>query len=89
MITKNNLVKITDYLREIPKSYRQDMRVPARIYATEKILDEINRDRSLEQLVNLTTLPGIQKIIFNCFSKYFKTKFVLGGLAGVTAQFFL
>lgn len=37
------------------------MRVPARIYASEEMLDQILKDKSLEQLVNLTTLPGIEK----------------------------
>jgi len=59
--SKNNLNKITDYLWEIPKSFRSDMRVPARIYTSEEMLDEVTRDRSLEQLVNVATLPGIVK----------------------------
>jgi len=61
MITYKNLNKLTDYLWEIPKNFRKDMRVPARVYANEKMLNEIFRDKSLEQLVNLTTLPGIEK----------------------------
>jgi tRNA-splicing ligase RtcB len=44
--------RITDYLYEIPKEYREDMRVPARIYADEKLLEASFGDRSLEQLVN-------------------------------------
>ena len=56
-----NLKKINDYLYEIPKSFRPDMRVPARVYADEVLLDQIFRDKSLEQLVNTTTLPGIVK----------------------------
>jgi len=55
------LKKISDYLWEIPKTYRSDMRVPARVYASKEILEECFRDRSLEQLVNTTTLPGIVK----------------------------
>lgn len=54
-----HLEKIYDWLWEIPKSYRGDMRVPARVYASERMLREIARDRSLEQLVNVATLPGI------------------------------
>ena len=46
---------------EIPKTFRQDMRVPARIYVSEKMLEDVFRDRSLPQLVNLCCLPGIQK----------------------------
>lgn len=59
MIAKNNLIKIHDWLWEIPKSFRADMRVACRIYASEKMLDEIFRDRSLEQLINVSILPGI------------------------------
>ena len=61
MLTKQKLERIADYLWEIPRSYRPDMRVPARVYATERMLDAILSDRSLEQLVNVATLPGIQR----------------------------
>jgi tRNA-splicing ligase RtcB len=37
------------------------MRVPARIYVDSEMLAGIFGDRSLEQLVNLTTLPGVEK----------------------------
>ncbi len=60
-ISKENLIKISDYVWEIPQTFRTDMRVPARIFASEKILEEIFRDRSLWQLVNVATLPGIQQ----------------------------
>ena len=61
MISKKDFIKINDYLWEIPKSFRPDMRVPARIYVSEKMLEDCFRDKSLEQLVNTTTLPGIVK----------------------------
>jgi tRNA-splicing ligase RtcB len=61
MLTKRDIKKINKYLWEVPKSFRNDMRVPARIYADEKMLEQIFRDKSLEQLVNLATLPGIEK----------------------------
>lgn len=59
MFDTSKFKKITDYLWEIPKSYRSDMRVPARVYTKESMFGEISKDRSLEQLVNVTTLPGI------------------------------
>ncbi|MCS7183821.1 MAG: RtcB family protein [Patescibacteria group bacterium] len=59
--TKNDLKKISDYLWQIDKSFREDMRVPARIIASEKIIDELFKDKSLWQLINLTTLPGVYK----------------------------
>jgi len=62
-LKKEDLIKINNYLWEIPQSFRKDMRVPGRVYATEKMLSQILLDRSLEQLVNLTTLPLIMKYV--------------------------
>ena len=59
MISKKDFKKISDWLWEIPKSFRADMRVPARAYVSEKMLEEIFRDESIPQLINGCTLPGI------------------------------
>lgn len=61
MLSKKDLNQLTDYLWEIPRTFRPDMRVPARIYASGKMLDAVFRDNSITQLVNLCTLPGIQR----------------------------
>src|SRR3989304_5242443 len=53
------LTKISDTEWEIPKSYRHDMRVPVRIFATRELLEQVMDDKSLEQAVNATTLPGL------------------------------
>jgi len=37
MISKKDFRKISDWLWEISKSFRADMRVPARIYAKERV----------------------------------------------------
>jgi tRNA-splicing ligase RtcB len=57
---KDKFVKINNWLREIPKTYREDMRVPARIYVSDKLWGDIE-DEALIQLVNSTTLSGIVK----------------------------
>ncbi len=57
---KDMLQKKSDVLWEIPKSTREDMLVPAWIFASEKLLGLVFRDRSIQQLMNVTTLPGIQ-----------------------------
>ena len=51
--------RIDETLYEIPADARADMRVPARVFADEAILEAIVCDRSLEQLQNVATLPGI------------------------------
>ena len=61
MASKKDFKKINNWLWEIPKSYRSDMRVPARVYVSEKMLEDLFQDRSIGQLVNGTTLPGIIK----------------------------
>ncbi len=58
-VTRHDLRLIGDYRYEIPKSFRPDMRVPAHFYADDDILEKALADRSLEQLVNTATLPGI------------------------------
>jgi tRNA-splicing ligase RtcB len=55
----SELRRIDETLWEIPQSARADMRVPARVFADDEILHEIERDQSLEQLQNVATLPGI------------------------------
>ncbi len=59
MIKRSDFQKVGRHLYEIGRSYRSDMRVPARIYADEEILEATLGDRSIEQLVNTATLPGI------------------------------
>ena len=53
------LRRMDETLWEIPASFRPDMRVPARVFADAELLEAIRGDRSLEQLVNVATLPGI------------------------------
>jgi len=83
MITKQDLKKISDYIYEIPKEYRADMRVPARIYTDEKLLEAILLDRSLEQAVNVATLPGILKYSLAMPDIHQGYGFPIGGVAAI------
>ncbi|MEJ2283019.1 MAG: RtcB family protein [Desulfobacterales bacterium] len=58
MVNINDFKQIEEYLYEVPASYRDDMRVPARFYADANLLEGVKNDRSLEQLVNTACLPG-------------------------------
>ena len=59
MVAIKDIKRISDYEWEIPKTYRSDMQVPVRLFATKDILEATVRDRSLEQAVNSATLPGL------------------------------
>lgn len=81
-----DLVKIHDWLWEIPKNFRSGMQVPARVYASEKMLNEILADRSLEQLVNVAALPGIQKYALAMPDIHEGYGFPIGGVAAFDAK---
>jgi tRNA-splicing ligase RtcB len=59
MIKLSSLTRISEYEWEIPQSFRSDMRVPVRIFATRRLLEAVMNDQSLEQAVNSATLPGL------------------------------
>lgn len=59
MVSLRELNQINRYEWEIPQSFRSDMRVPVRIFATRQLLEQIKDDKSLTQAVNAATLPGL------------------------------
>ena len=48
------------YVWELPPSYKKGMKVPARIYASKKLLNEMDAG-VYDQITNVATLPGIVK----------------------------
>jgi len=83
MVTKTELTKISDYLYEIPQDFRYDMKVPVRIYTDEKMLTAILNDLSLEQAVNVATLPGILKYSLAMPDIHQGYGFPIGGVAAI------
>ena len=81
MIRIQDLTKITDYEWEIPQTFRPDMRVPVRIFATRNLLEHIASDKSLEQAVNATTLPGLVGSIVVMPDMHQGYGFPIGGVA--------
>jgi tRNA-splicing ligase RtcB len=61
VIRKQDLKRISDFLWEVPQEFRHDMRVPARLYADDSLIDDALGDLSVEQLINTATLPGVVK----------------------------
>jgi len=51
--------QVDEVVWELTAEARADMRVPARVFADRKLIAQIAADRSLEQLQNVATLPGI------------------------------
>jgi tRNA-splicing ligase RtcB (3'-phosphate/5'-hydroxy nucleic acid ligase) len=51
--------KIDEYSFLLPASYKPGMRIDGMIYANEKLLQQIVRDQTVEQVANVATLPGL------------------------------
>jgi tRNA-splicing ligase RtcB len=61
MVRKQDFKHLSEFLWEIPATFRDDMRVPARLYASEPLLEAALADESATQLINSATLPGLVK----------------------------
>jgi tRNA-splicing ligase RtcB len=75
------LREIGEDVWEISKSARADMRVPARVFADRELLDAIRDDRSLEQLQNVATLPGVVDAVLAMPDVHQGYGFPVGGVA--------
>ncbi len=71
--------KISENIYEIPKE--GCMNVPAKIYASEKILEAIKQDNTLEQIKNVACLPGIIKESIALTDAHQGYGFPIGGVA--------
>jgi len=59
MVRLQDMTRISPYEWVISQDFRNDMRVPVRLFATQEILEAVMEDNSLEQAVNAATLPGL------------------------------
>ncbi len=71
--------QLNEYLWEIPKE--GGMRVPARIYATKRMMDDIRSDNAPQQAANVAHLPGIVKASLAMPDIHWGYGFPIGGVA--------
>ena len=81
MVSIQEIKRISDYEWEIPKSFRQDMRVPVHLFATRRLLEQVMEDKSLEQAVNSATLPGLVGKVLVMPDMHQGYGFPIGGVA--------
>ncbi|MEK6619169.1 MAG: RtcB family protein, partial [Nitrospirota bacterium] len=77
--------RITDEVWEIPVSEKEGMQVPARIYATEKILAGMDSG-VFDQVTNVACLPGIQRYALCMPDGHWGYGFPIGGVAAFDPQ---
>ncbi|MBI2232803.1 MAG: RtcB family protein [Candidatus Aenigmarchaeota archaeon] len=77
--------KITDTIWELPQTYKEGMLVPARIYATEKLIRDMD-DGVFNQVTNVARLPGIINHAFCMPDGHWGYGFPIGGVAAFDLQ---
>jgi tRNA-splicing ligase RtcB len=77
--------KVSDVIWELPKSVKTGMVVPARIYATEKLLGKMD-DGVFDQVTNVACLPGIVKYAFCMPDGHWGYGFPIGGVAAMDPE---
>jgi len=75
----NKLKKISDFLWEVPKEGK--MQVSGRVYASQKMLDDIYQDNALDQVANVAHLPGILRHSMAMPDIHWGYGFPIGGVA--------
>ncbi len=77
---KPKFTKVSKAVWEVSKSFKAGMLVPARIYATEKLLKEMDF-QVFDQIANVASLPGIQNYAFGMPDSHSGYGFPIGGVA--------
>ncbi|MFH1429761.1 MAG: RtcB family protein [Candidatus Margulisiibacteriota bacterium] len=81
MKTSHTFERISDYLWQVPKTFQAGMRVPARVYSSEEMLNAIVEDGAWLQVVNMSFLPGIVDYALAMPDVHYGYGFPIGGVA--------
>jgi tRNA-splicing ligase RtcB (3'-phosphate/5'-hydroxy nucleic acid ligase) len=73
------LLRKTDFIWEIPR--QGEMKVPATIYASSRLLESVRKDLTLQQARNVACLPGIQRMSYVMPDAHQGYGFPIGGVA--------
>lgn len=77
--------RINDFTWEIPTSYKNGMKVPARIIATPEIKEVIEK-KVIDQITNVATLPGVQNYSLALPDAHVGYGFPIGGVAAMDLE---
>ncbi len=85
MTIPSAITKVSPTVWEIPPSYKPGMRVPARIFATEKLIREMDAG-VFEQVTNVACLPGIVNYAYCMPDGHWGYGFPIGGVAAMDPE---
>jgi tRNA-splicing ligase RtcB len=85
MVQKKDFQRVDKYIWELPEDFRDDMRVPVRLFGDAELFDAAFGDRTVKQLTNTATLPGIVKYAMALPDFHQGYGFPIGGVAAMKA----
>ena len=85
MAVIDDIQKISETVWELPPTYKEGMRVPARIIATEKLVREME-EPVYQQISNVATLPGITRYALCMPDGHSGYGFPIGGVAAMDVR---
>src|SRR5262245_60257440 len=85
-VTLADLRQISPWEWEIPRTFRNDMRANARLYASRELVEHLVEERALDQLVNTATLPGVQDPALAMPDIHQGYGFPIGGVVAIDAE---
>ena len=75
--------KISEFEFIVEKDQTIGMRVPVRIYANDNLISNMAADRTIDQAINVATLPGVQKHVIVLPDGHEGYGFPVGGVAAM------
>jgi tRNA-splicing ligase RtcB len=78
--------KINDLEFQIEKDVSKGMRVPVKIYANDDLISKMVIDRTIDQAVNVSTLPGVTKHVVVLPDGHEGYGFPVGGVAATDLE---
>lgn len=84
MDEKTKVRKINEYSYSVDKT--GNMKVPVKIFASEKLMEKITEDRCLQQGINVATLPGIKGASLMMPDAHQGYGFPIGGVAAIDCK---
>jgi tRNA-splicing ligase RtcB len=80
------LEKIDDCCWRIPTDYKAGMRVEGRIFADDRLIEQIRNDQAPEQVANVAFLPGIQMASLAMPDIHWGYGFCIGGVCATDPE---
>jgi tRNA-splicing ligase RtcB len=77
----DELVRAGPYAWDVPIANRAEMRVPARVYADDALIEAIASGTALDQLINVAALPGVVDRVYGMPDMHEGYGFPVGGVA--------